>query len=269
MTRALSAFRRALGFSHVSSPDAPWRNARCAPAAAVLVTSSLAACLPDIESLRGPSIGAGGTGGTSGTSGCQGGDCSGSGGADAGGTGGSGDISMGGSDTAPVGGSGGSSPAGPQLRHDFEEESLGLQGWIPVNPQRPAGVQDRIEWTAEAAHSGTHSIRMVYNGSYPDAGVPTADPFWGIQRSGGPPADAEVRFWIMTTASGVSVEAFAQTGVTFTWNILANVPLLPNEWTEFVVFIPPASAGALSNWGMKIYGPLNMEGYIYMDEVSW
>lgn len=240
----------------------------------VVVTSLCGACQPDLDILKGPDIANGGTGGSTsgsgGSDGCDGGSC-----AEVGGTGGSasGGSGSGGTSGAGVnGGSGGSSiepePTTPQLRYDFEDEDLGLQGWVAVGPQRPVGVQDGVERTSEAAHSGTYSIRMVFDGTYPDA-APPADPFWGIQRSGGPPSDAQVTFWMMTTAEDVSIEVFAQTGPTFTWNILTNTQLAPNTWREFSVFIPASSAGALRNWGMKVYGPLNMSGYIYLDEVSW
>jgi len=228
-------------------------------------------CVPDLDSLRGPTLNVGGDGdGNGGGSACDGGSCvSAAGGGAGGSTGGGGHAGSGGRGGSGGGGSGAASSEPRQLRYDFEQDSLALQGWVAVNPQRPVGVQDRVERTAEAAHAGEHSVRMVFDGGYPDAGAAPTDPFWGIQRTGGPPPDAEVSFWMMSTAPGVSIEVFAQTGNTYTWNVLANLALVPDVWREFNVFIPPSSAGTLSNWGMKVYAPLNIEGYIYLDEVTW
>lgn len=243
-----------------------------APLGLLFFASCLGGCVPDLDTLRGPALNVGGSSGASGNGGCDGGRCETPGGgaggsaSGAGGNGGASGSASGGSSGSS--GSGGSASAVPQLRYDFELESAGLQGWAVVPLQRPAGVLDRLERSSDAAHSGQQSARMVFNGTYPDAGPPT-DPFYGIQRMGGPPADAEVTFWMMTTAPGVTIEVFAQTGTTYTWNVLTSLPLTPDEWREFDVFIPPSSAGALSNWGMKLYTPFDVDGSIYLDEVTW
>lgn len=232
----------------------------------LLLSTLLGACVPDLDSLQGPAITSGAGGGLSN---CDGG-CGPTAGRGGGGSG-SGSGGSGGS-SGSSGSSGGTAGAPtPQLRHDFEAVApAGLHGWSAVGDMRPPDVQDTVERSTEDAHDGSGSLRLIYDGEFsgPDAG-PT-DPWWGVIHSGvGLPTNAGISFWIMSTAPGASAEVFAQTGAGFTWNILGTAAMTAGIWQQISVLTPAAEAGAVSNWGIKIYAPLDIEGSIYIDDVSW
>jgi len=235
----------------------------------LLFSATLGACVPDIDALGRPSL-------SSGAGGCDTAACepsAGSGGQD-GGTAGSVSGGSSGSGAGGAAGAGGSyePPPEPEIRFDFETAGLsGLQGWQAVGNQRPPGVQDAVEQTTEDAHSGTGSLRMVFDGDYAgsDAGAPPADPYYGVYRQGAIPNDRELTLWMKSTADDVSVELYAQTGTSFAWNVMGNASLLSGQWQEIHVVSPPAEVGTVGQYGLKIYSPLDIDGYVYLDEVSW
>lgn len=213
--------------------------------------------MPDLDSLSGSAL-TSGSGGSAGSAS----DAAGSAG-DTGATGGTQGSSggAGGTDAGSAGTAGTAAQPAPQVRYDFEAN---IQGWLPVGDQRPVGVQDSIDQSTEQAHSGTGSLRIVFDGlaSIPDAGEP--NPWYGVYKPGVVPA-YETSFWIMPTMQGISVDVYCQTGPTYAWNVLTNAALTENEWQEITVTMLPE----VQQWGIKVTSPFDIQGSIYIDEVSW
>jgi hypothetical protein len=158
-------------------------------------------------------------------------------------------------------------PVTPSVRFDFEAD---LEGWRMGVNQRPVDTLDTVEQSAALAHHGTGALRMVLDGNYTPTPPPPfgfdAGPYYGIFQAGAPPPGVDVSLWMLSTAPGMSVEVYTQSGATFTWTVLATVPLLPNEWRQITVAMPLEQARQL---GIRLYSPLDFAGEVYLDEIRW
>jgi hypothetical protein len=177
-----------------------------------------------------------------------------------------------GPETASTSGGGAFADAGaaaeepaPSVRFDFEAD---LQGWQRDLNQRPVDTLDSVEQSTALAHHGSGALRMVLDGKYTPIPpfVPDPRPFYGVYEAGAPPPGADVSLWLLSTAPGVSVEVYTQAGAAFTTTILASVPLPTNEWRQIEVTTPLAAA---RQFGLRLDSPLDLQGFVYLDEISW
>jgi len=235
-------------------------------AVALLGYAATLGCEPDLDGLSDGAI-TGGAGGDAGAAGFGGdGGAAGNGGASgqAGASGAAG--------TSGGAGSGGAAGAAavvqppPEIRFDFEETGApGLEGWVAVGDQRPPDVQDAVEQSTDAAHSGSGALRAVFNGeaSVPDAGE--ANPWYGVYKVGTVPAEYEIGLWMMATMPGVSADIYAQTTQAYIWNVVGSATLPVGEWTKLSAVMP----AEVMQWGIKLQSPFDADGYVYLDEVTW
>jgi hypothetical protein len=153
---------------------------------------------------------------------------------------------------------------GPSIQRDFERS---LEGWQSVSDQRPEDTLDGTEQTTELAHHGAGALRMVFDGNYtPVAGVSSDNSFYGAYEDRAPPPGVEVSLWMLSTAPDVSIEVFSQPAPPRAPTTLATVPLLQNEWREIHVIMPLVEARLL---GVQVQSPLDLEGFVYLDEIRW
>jgi len=240
---------------------------RTAIAAGLGLAASLA-CVPDLDSLSDETT-SNGAGGDAGAIGVDPPGASGNGGGSSGdGSGGTSGASGagGGAGSAGTAGAGGSAQPAPEVRFDFEEAGVsGLEGWVAVGDQRPPDVQDTVEQSTEAAHSGSGALRAVFDGqaTVPDAGEP--NPWYGVYRVGTVPDGYELGLWMMATMPGVTAEIYAQTTQAYLWNVLGSTSLPVGEWRKISVITPVE----VMQWGIKLQSPFAAEGYVYVDEVTW
>lgn len=166
---------------------------------------------------------------------------------------------------AAIPGDAGSTAEPPSIRYDFESD---LEGWRSVDEQRPEDTLDGTEQSTELAHHGDGALRMIFDGAYtPTPGV-SADngAFYGAYALGAPPAGAAVSLWMLSTAADVSIEVFSQAGPTYSWTTLALVPLAQDQWQEIHVTMPLEAA---LQFGVQVHAPLDLEGFVYLDEIRW
>lgn len=154
---------------------------------------------------------------------------------------------------------------GPPVQRDFEES---VEGWQSVAEQLPEDTLDGTEQTTELAHHGSGALRMVFDGNYtPIAGITAEDSFYGAyEQDDAPPPGVEVSLWMLSTAPGVSVEVFSQPDPPGADTTLATVPLLQDEWREIRVIMPLIESRVL---GVLVRSELDLEGFVYLDEIRW
>jgi hypothetical protein len=217
--------------------------------AATLGAPLFAGCGP--ESYKRGALGAGG------------GDGDGAGGAAAQDAGGDGD---GGGDDSD-GGAGGEPDSGlslPTIRYDFETDAL--DGWMRVGDERPVDVLDTVTRSTDVYHNGTSSLAMGFDGMYTPPVPP--NPFYGVYTATRPPpAGAKVTLWMLSTAPGVSVNFYVQTKPDYLFQALTLTQLATTgSWYEITVQIPDAD---IFYFGCVINSPFDIQGGVYLDEVSW
>jgi hypothetical protein len=162
-------------------------------------------------------------------------------------------------------GAGGAQAPTPSVRFDFEAD---LQGWQLDLNQRPVDTLDSVEQSTEIAHHGSGALRMLLDGKYTPIPTFVLDPrpFYGVYEPDAPPPETDVSLWMLSTAPGVSVEVYTQAGAAFTTTILASVPLPPNEWRQIDVTTPLEAA---RQFGVRLNSPLDLQAFVYLDEISW
>jgi len=159
----------------------------------------------------------------------------------------------------------GIAPEPPSVRYDFEST---LEGWRSVLDQRPDDTLDGTEQTTELAHHGNGALRMIFDGAYTPVPGVSADngAFYGAYEIGAPPAGAAVSLWMLSTAPEVSVEVYAEVGPSYTWTTLATMALPQNEWREIHLTMP---LDAALQFGVQVHAPLELQGFVYLDEIRW
>jgi hypothetical protein len=159
----------------------------------------------------------------------------------------------------------GLAPASASVRFDFESD---LEGWQIYPNQRPLDALDTVEQSSALAHHGTGALRMAFDGNYTPSPPFAFDagPLYGVYEVGAPPPGVDVGLWMFSTAPGMSVEVYVQSGAAFDWTVLATVPLLANQWREITVTMPLLEA---RQFGIRLYSPLDFAGVVYLDEIRW
>jgi hypothetical protein len=151
----------------------------------------------------------------------------------------------------------------PIIRSDFETSDLG--GWQPVGDERPPDVLDTVAQSTADHHHGAGSLAMGFNGVYTPLDGGTA--YYGVYTNGSvPPANAQVSLWLKSTVGGASVMLYAQLSPDYLFQNITSATLTADTWTKVVFQMPPTAAFYL---GCLVTGALNINGTIFLDEISW